>query len=69
MKIKNKWWGVGSGGGRVGSQGGCERKIDVFVEVQKNVFFLGGAVGGGGGQGRYERFCENSMKIGGRGSD
>ena len=29
--------------GRVGSQGGCERRIDVFVEIQKkDVFFFGG---------------------------
>ena len=36
VKIKKKWrGGVGSGGGRVGGQGGCERRIDVFVEIQK----------------------------------
>ena len=32
----------GGGGGRVGwGQGGCERRIEVFVKIQKN--------GGGGG--------------------
>ena len=43
--------GVGLGGG---GQGGCERRIEVFVKIQKkkNFFFLGGGpVGGGGGGG------------------
>ena len=39
MKIKKKI-GVGaveSGSGRVGQgQGGCERRIEVFVKIQKN---------------------------------
>ena len=35
------WGGVGSGG-----QGGCERRIEVFVKIH---FFLGGG-GGRGGQ-------------------
>ena len=26
--------GGGSGGGRVGGQGGCERRIEVFVKIQ-----------------------------------
>ena len=55
--------GEGSGGGRVGlgGQGGCERRIEVVVKIQKQkkktFFFLGGGVGsggrvgGGGGQG------------------
>ena len=38
--------GVGLGGG----QGGCERRIEVFVKIQNN-FFWGGGVGGGGGGG------------------
>ena len=29
-----------------GGQGGCERRIKVFVKIQKKKFFLGG--GGGG---------------------
>ena len=35
-----------------GCQGGCERRIEVFVKIQKKkkFFFLGG--GGGGGRGR-----------------
>ena len=49
--------GVGvRGGGRVefGGQGGCERRIEVFVKIQKKKkFFFGGwGVGGGGGRGR-----------------
>ena len=43
--------GVGLGGG----QGGCERRIEVFVKIQKKknffFFFLGGGSGGGGGGG------------------
>ena len=43
--------GVGLGGG----QGGCERRIEVFVKIQKENFFRGGSGGGGGwvgGRGR-----------------
>ena len=41
--------GVQVGGG---GQGGCERRIEVFVKIQKkNIFFFGGG-GGGGGSGR-----------------
>ena len=33
--------GVGFGGG--GGQGGCERRIEVYVKIQKKkIFFLGG---------------------------
>ena len=38
--------GVGLEGG---GQGGCERRIEVFVKIQKKKFFLGG--GGGVGVG------------------
>ena len=33
----------------MGGQGGCERRFEVFVKIQKkkNVFFLGGGSGGG----------------------
>ena len=48
--------GGGSGGGwggwgPVGGQSGCERRIEVFVKIQKKNFFGGGSggVGGGGG--------------------
>ena len=43
--------GVGFGGG--GGQDGCERRIKVFVKIQKiYLFFLRGGGGGGGGGGR-----------------
>ena len=34
-------------------QGGCERRIEVFVKIQKKIyfFFWGGGVGSGGGGG------------------
>ena len=56
--------GVEGGGG---GQGGCERRIEVFVKIKQ--FFLGG---GGvrvglGGQGGCEGRFENSKKIGGVG--
>ena len=41
----------GGGRGRVGGgggQGGCERRIEVFVKIQKKYFFSGG--GGGSGE-------------------
>ena len=65
--------GVGLGGG----QGGCERRIEVFVKIQKKKIFFGGGGGPvrgggsvaegvrwgwwGGGQGGCER------NVGGRG--
>ena len=58
MKIQEivVFWGGdpgegGSGwcGGGGGCQGGCERRIEVFVKIQKNNF--GGWSGGGGGWG------------------
>ena len=54
-------FGGGGGGVRVeGCQGGCERRIEVFVKIQKKnggfFFFLGGGVRGSGwwGQGGCE---------------
>ena len=51
-------------------QGRCERRIEVFVKIQKkkNLFFLGGGSGGGrvGGEGEVrvcERKTENFVKI------
>ena len=42
-------WGVGVG---LGGQSGCERRIEVFVKIQKkNWGGGGGSVGGGGGVG------------------
>ena len=47
------------GVGLEGGQGGCERRIEVFVKIQKKkIFFFrgggggGGSGGGGGGVGR-----------------
>ena len=38
-------------GGRGRGQGGCERRIEVFVKIQKKkFFFFGGGGGVGGGQ-------------------
>ena len=48
MKIQKKkifFRGWGSGGGELGGgvglvgQGGCERRIEVFVKIQKKIFF------------------------------
>ena len=41
-------WGVG-----VGGQSGCERRIEVFVKIQKKDFLGGGGGGGVGGGGRW----------------
>ena len=43
------FWG-GGGGWVVGANGGCERRIEVFVKIQKKKF-RGGGVGGWGGVG------------------
>ena len=51
MKIQKKNFGGGvSGRGRVGGggQGGCERRIEVFVKIQKKKFWGGGVRWGGG---------------------
>ena len=48
--IKKKWWGSVWGGG-LGGQGGCERRIEVFVRNQKKIGGGGGQVGGGVGLG------------------
>ena len=55
---KKKFWGGGGGGrwgGRwgigVGGQSGCERRIEVFVKIQKKKNFFGGGGRGGGGVG------------------
>ena len=47
-----------------GGQGGCERRIEVFVKIQKKIF-LGGGWGGGrvGGQSGCERRLEIFVKI------
>ena len=54
----------------MGGQDGCERRIEVFVKIQKKIFFfLGGGGGSGwgrvglGSQGRCERRIEVFVKI------
>ena len=62
---------MGSGwGGGVGAwgrgQGGCERRIEVFVKIQQKKIFLGGGGVGLGGQSgceqRIEVFVKNKKK-------
>ena len=40
----------GGGGVGLGGQVGCERRIEVFVKIQKKYFFFLGGGGGGGGR-------------------
>ena len=54
MKFRKKNWGGGGpermGVGLGGSQGGCERRIEVFVKIQKKKNWgMGSWVGLGGG--------------------
>ena len=51
MKIQKKNFFLGGGGVRVGlgGQSGCERRIEVFVKIQKKKILGGG--GGGSGSG------------------
>ena len=52
--------GVGLGGG----QGGCERRIEVFVKIQKKLFGGGGGVGVGfGGRGRVRVDVNEELKF------
>ena len=39
------------GGVGLGGQSGCERRIEVFVKIQKKIWGGGGRGGGGGGGG------------------
>ena len=56
---------MGGEGSGWGGQGGCERRTEVFVKIQKKkyFFFWGGWVGGGGGQGGCESRIEILWKI------
>ena len=54
VDVNEEFWGGGrwGGGGRGRGQGGYERRIEVFVKIQKKKIFWGGGVGlGGGGSG------------------
>ena len=39
---------MGGGGVGLGGQGGCERRIEVFVIIKKKNWGVGGSVGGSG---------------------
>ena len=64
--------GGGSGGGvesvgwrgRGSVQGGCERRIEVFVKIQKNIFWgVGGGGVGGGGVGGVRVDVNEELKV------
>ena len=63
--------GLGRGVGLVGGQGGCERRIEVFVKNSKNNFFFFFFFGGGGSTIIFEVFGKIHTKknggVGGRG--
>ena len=65
MTIQKKRKLGGGGVGWLGGQGGCERRIEVFVKIQKKkiFFFGGGGSGVWGGQGGCERRIEVFVKI------
>ena len=50
-KITQKKFGGGGVGVRVGGQGGCEKRIEVFVKIQKKKKLGWGVWGAGGGVG------------------
>ena len=47
------FWGGRVRGSGWGCQGGCERRIEVFVKIQKKMGGGGVGVGGGGRVGRW----------------
>ena len=53
------------GGGRGRGQGGCERRIEVFVKIQKKkyIFWGGGGVGGRGWVGGGVRVDVNEIEV------
>ena len=65
IKKKKKNWG-----GRVGGQGGCERRIEVFVKIQKKkiggVGAGGGRFGSGGGGGWGQGGCDRRIEVFGK---
>ena len=54
------WGSVGGVG--LGGQSGCERRIEVFVKIQKKNFFFGGVGGRGGCERRIEVFVKIQKK-------
>ena len=64
IKKKNNFWGVGVGsGGRVGGQGGCEGRIEVFGKIHKKIGGGGGGRRGSGGGRVYvgQGGCERNV--------
>ena len=57
--------GGGGEGGRVGDQGGCDRRSEVFVKIQKHFFLGGGRVGPGGGVRSAEGVGVARFRVGG----
>ena len=57
-------WG-GDGGVGLGGQSGCERRIEVFVKIQKKNFLGGGGGGGWGVGGRWGRVGGGGVAGGG----
>ena len=56
--------GGGGVGVRWGGQSGCERRIKVFVKIQKKKnFFLGGGGGGGGVGGGVRLDVNKELKV------
>ena len=55
-------WGREGEGSGLGGQGGCERRIEVFVKIQKTNFWGGGGGGVGVGLGGQSG-CERRIKI------
>ena len=47
----------------MGGQSGCERRIEVFVKIQKKNFFEGGGGRCLGGRGRGQGGCERRIKV------
>ena len=55
--------GGGGGGGRGMGQGGCERRIEVFVKIQKKKKFGGGGSGGRGVSGGVRVDVNEELKF------
>ena len=69
-KIKGGWR-VGAGVGLRGGQGGCERRIEVFVKIQKKNIWGGGGSGEGGSGGGVgweggQGGCDRRMEVFGK---
>ena len=55
--------GVGSGGRVGGVQGGCERRIKVFVKIQKIMGGGVGSAGSGGSGGGWEVRVDVNVEV------